>query len=56
MQTIGSSTPRLSNKENTLGVEINTTKTVLSRRRDADLSMEQLELTKAQILQQPGLS
>ncbi|HCQ00963.1 MAG TPA: hypothetical protein DIT99_09810 [Candidatus Latescibacteria bacterium] len=36
MQTIGSSTSRLSIKENTLGVAINNTKAALSRIRDAD--------------------
>jgi flagellin len=56
LQTIGSDTSRLSIKENTLGIAINNTKAALSRIRDADVAMEQLELTKAQILQQTALS
>ena len=56
LQTIGSVTSRMSIKENTLGVAINNTKAALSRIRDADMAQEQLELTKAQILQQTTLS
>ena len=56
LQTIGSVTSRMSIKENTLGVAINNTKAALSRIRDADMAQEQLELTKAQILQQTALS
>ncbi len=55
IRSIGSTQARLTTKENTLSTSITNTEAAKSRILDADLSKEQLEVTKLQILQQTAL-
>ena len=52
LQSIGSTTARLTIKESTLSIAITNTESARSRILDADVAREQLQATKFQILQQ----
>jgi len=56
IQNVGDAMGRLSSKEDTLAVSVTNTDAVRSTYEDADFAKEQMEVMKAQILQQTAVS
>jgi len=56
IQDVGDAMGRLSSKEDTLAVSVTNTDAVRSTYEDADFAKEQMEVMKAQILQQTAVS